>query len=95
MPITRQTAATIYFQNLPTSPNILPIKPDTNPNTVKVMDNPKMNNKEKISDFFILAASLYPATMLIINGIMARTQGLEAVINPPMKTATTASYGLC
>ena len=85
----------MYFQNLPMSPNIRPISPEMRPNAVKVMESPTMNNKEKVKDFFKPVVSLYPATTLIIRGIIASTQGLDAVVMPPMKTAITASQGLC
>ncbi len=59
------------------------------------MDNPKTKKSAKIKVRFRLGDSLKPATMLIMRGIMAKTQGLEAVKSPPTKTATGASQGLC
>jgi hypothetical protein len=79
----------------PTSPNIRPNNPEMRPSTVNVMARPRTKNREKTSDRLTVVVSLLPTTTPISSGIMARTQGLRAVVMPPKKTATIASQGLC
>ena len=90
----RQTAATAYFQKAPMSPNMRPRRAEMRPRTVNVTAKPRTKNREKTSERFTVVVSRLPATTLIRSGIMARTQGLSAVVTPPKKTATTASQGL-
>ena len=46
-PMSRQTAATRYFQSGPILPNIRPISAEMSPRTVKVMARPKTKKSEK------------------------------------------------
>ena len=61
---------------------------------VNVMESPSTNTKEKPRARGTPGlSSRRPAMKLIISGIMASTQGFEAVRMPPTNTATIASHG--
>ncbi len=92
--MTRQTTARAGFQKRPTSPNIRPRRAETSPRAVNVAASPRTKNNENKNVLLRPPDSLRPATRPIIRGIMARTQGLEAVITPPRNTAGIASQGL-
>lgn len=93
-PITRQTAPTIHFQNLPTSPKSPPTVAAMIPSTAKVIDNPKTKTAVKRKERFNPDVFSMPPTKPIMRGIIARTQGLEAVRIPPTNTVTNANHGL-
>lgn len=76
-------------------PWILPASVATIPSTVRVTLSPNTSTNEKTNTRAMPGlSSRRPATKLIIRGIIANTQGLDAVSAPPSKTATTASQGL-
>ena len=93
-PIMKQTRATTIGQNLPVIPKSVPSNAATNPIVVNIRVRPKTKISENRKARLIPLVSLNPPTNPMVNGIIASTQGFDAVIIPPTKTAMNASQGL-